>query len=222
MRSIARLYGRTSFAIAAGTMLLSACARDVTAPSAEVQGGALSAVSAFQPTAATKALFGVVDGVYSVTFDPTRDQSFPLGPNRLDMPGRSVCRLVGSGYGSDYWNRSCTPETAPVTLTVTIKGAATDHPSVDFQPAMRFNPDKTVQLFMYVPNATQADATNWIMKYCGTLAPTCVDESASDAQLKSYVDRRANVVFRRIKHFSGYVVAEFSDNTESQPITGGF
>ena len=37
-----------------------------------------------------------------------------------------------------------------------------------------------------------------------------MDESQTDADLRSNVDVENKVVFRRIKHFSGYVVAEFS------------
>jgi hypothetical protein len=198
--------------VAAAAMLLGACRGEVTSPATSSVTATPERVSSFVPTAANKALFGVVDGVYAVTFDPTRDQSFALGPNHLDIPANSVCNLFTSGYGATYWNKSCSPHTLPVTMTVVIKGAATDHPQIDFFPAMRFNPNKEVELFMYVPHATQESASNWVMKYCATGSTSCVDESKSDASLQSYVDKRANVVFRRIKHFSGYVVAEFASD----------
>ena len=41
----------------------------------------------------------------------------------------------------------------------------------------------------------------------------CVDESLTDSELLTHIDYSANVVFRRLKHFSGYMVAEFSDPT---------
>ena len=55
--------------------------------------------------------------------------------------------------------------------------------------------------------ATELDARNWKMLYCNNLN-ICEDESLTDPELQAYVDRSANVVFRRIKHFSGYLVAE--------------
>ena len=69
---------------------------------------------------------------------------------------------------------------------------------------------------MYVPNATAADARNWVMKYCDD-NNVCIDESRSDRDLASFVDRQANVVFRRVKHFSGYLVAENGEEPTSAP-----
>lgn len=190
--------------VTVGALLLGACSSDVTTPSAS---GSQEATSPFVPTPASRALVGVVDGTYSVTFDPTQNQSFSLGPNRLDMPAHSICNLLTSGYGTAYWNKSCTPQTLPVTLTVTIKNASSAHPSVQFFPAMRFNPTTTVQLYMYAPHVSIKDAKNWLMFYCND-AKQCVDESLTDSALKTYVDYTNSVVFRRVKHFSGYVVAE--------------
>ena len=51
------------------------------------------------------------------------------------------------------------------------------------------------------------------MKYCG--ATSCVDESVSDADLKSFVDVENKVVFRRIKHFSGYVIAQLTETVSN-------
>ena len=201
-RSVLRLL--TAFA--GGGVLLAGCAGDATAPSSAV-ATTPQAISRFVPSASAKALYGVVDGVYSITFDPSQDNSFNLGPNHLDIPANSVCDLANSGYGVETWNNECTPETNLVTITVTIQGASTDDPRMDFQPAMRFNPTKSVDLYMYVPGATEADARNWKMLYCNAVN-VCEDESLSDPDLLAYVDRSANVVFRRIKHFSGYLVAE--------------
>lgn len=194
-------------AFAGGGILLAGCAGDATAPSSAVASPTPQAISRFVPSASAKALYGVVDGVYSITFDPSQDNSFNLGPNHLDIPANSVCDLANSGYGVETWNSECTPETNLVTITVTIQGASTDDPRMDFEPAMRFNPTKSVDLYMYVPGATETDASNWKMLYCNALN-VCNDESLSDPDLQAYVDRSANVVFRRIKHFSGYLVAE--------------
>ncbi len=191
----------TLFACAA---LLGACSGEVTSPTAATPAKSVEAVSAFVPTAAQKALIGVIDGTYSVAIDPRYNQSLVLGPNRLNIPANSICRLGASGYGPTTWNNACTPHALPIVLTVIIKNSQTDHPQVDFHPAMRFSPTKNVQLFMYVPQVSQSDATNWIMKYCDN-SGTCIDESKTDASLTSYVDRNASVLFRRIKHFSGYL-----------------
>ena len=191
----------------AGAMLMGACSGDVTAPAAAPVRKSVEATSMFVPSAAAKALIGVVDGTYSVTFNPFQDQEFWLGPNHLSLPANSVCNLLTSGYGAAYWDRSCTPETQRVTLTVIIKNAASANPSIDFYPAMRFNPAKTVQLFMYAPNVNKSDAKNWLMYYCPDVG-SCVNESTTDSSLVTYIDYTNNVLFRRVKHFSGYTVAE--------------
>ena len=192
--------------LVASGMLLGACAGEVTAPRAASN----EATSMFVPSDAAKALIGVADGTYTVTFDPKRDETFALGPNKLVIPADAVCDLKSSGYGPDQWNRNCKSEKGPITLTVTIKGAASVHPSIDFAPAMRFNPDKTVQLFMYAPHVSTTDAKNWLMAYCPDRGK-CVDESLTDASLVTSIDREHNMLFRRVKHFSGYTVAEFVD-----------
>ncbi|MDQ2664950.1 MAG: hypothetical protein M3Z05_02970 [Gemmatimonadota bacterium] len=161
----------------------------------------------YAPTAADKAMIGVVDGTYSVTFDPNQSESFALGPNHLDIPAGAVCDLLTSGYGAAYWDAPCDPETHPVTLTVVIQNAASDHPGINFYPAMSFNPSKSVELYMYAPNVSVTDAKNWLMSYCPDLGG-CFDESATDHSLSTVIDYTNDMLFRRVKHFSGYTVAE--------------
>ena len=189
----------------AGGLLFGACAREVTAPGAASH----EATSMFVPSDAAKALIGVADGVCKVTFDPKADQLIHLGPNAISIPRGAVCDLTSSGYGADYWNRDCRAETQPINLVITIKNASGVHPSIDFAPAMRFNPDEDVQLFMYAPKVSRDDAKNWLMSYCPDRGK-CVDESLFDRELITNIDRSRNMLFRRVKYFSGYTVAERS------------
>jgi hypothetical protein len=189
-----------------------ACTVDTTEPTQLPLATTPEQVSSFQPTAATRALIGVTDGVYSVTVDPKVNNVLPLGANRLELPANSICNIATSGYGSAYWNRSCTPQTAPLVLTVTVKGAATATPLIDFQPAMRFNPLTKVSLYFYVPSVSEADRKAWTILYCGSWSSTqpsltgCVNEAKFDTSLTTYIDYRASVLYRRIKHFSAYRV----------------
>lgn len=183
--------------LVASTLLLAACAGDSTSPSA----------AKFVPQDASKALVGVVDGIYTFTINPSADQSITLGASSLDLPAGTVCTLATTSYGPDQWNNACVPESLPVTITAVVKNAATDHPSIEFAPAMRFNPDRTAQLHLYVTDAaTLSNMT--VMKYCGPFSAVCEDESLADPSLKTDVNAAAGLVSRRIKHFSGYVVAE--------------
>ena len=132
---------------------------------------------------------------------------------------QSVCDVAASSYGMGTWNDACAPQTDSMTITAVVRNAATDHPSVEFQPALRFNPTKQVWLYMAVTNQATLDATK-VLWYCNETS--CMDESQTDADLKSYVDTKNFMVFRRIKHFSGYVVAEFSASPLSLDVSFGF
>lgn len=200
----------TRYSVLVGALILGACSGEVSSP-AKASLKTLQGTSMYAPSDADKALIGVVDGTYSVTFDPTKDESFALGPNHLDIPANGICDLVTSGYGAAYWDKACTPQVLPVTLTVVIANAASDHPSINFYPAMRFSPSKTVQLFMYAPNVTPTDAKNWLMSYCPDLG-ACFDESLTDTSLATVIDYGHDMLFRRVKHFSGYTVAERADD----------
>jgi len=197
--------------VAAGVML-AGCSGESTAPKAVKTASSQSRVSPFVPTAAAKALIGVTDGSYQFTVDPSQDQSVNLGPNYLSIPANAICDIATSSYGVEHWNETCEPQTEPVQITAVVRDADSDHPSIDFYPAMRFSPDKNVSLFIYVPTGMDSFQKNWIMKYCADGATTCADESLTDADLASYADTDNKVVFRRIKHFSGYLISQIVDN----------
>jgi hypothetical protein len=194
--------------VATASLLLAGCSGDATSPSA-AQPKSLSALrtSPFVPTGAQRALVGVSDGSYTFQIDPTQAQSLQFGASHLDIPANAVCDLATSSYGVGTWNDACAAQTDTFTITAVVKDAATDHPSVEFQPALRFNPQSNVNLYLYVTDQATLDNSK-VLKYCNETG--CLDESLTDPDLISNVDVENKVVFRRIKHFSGYVVAEFS------------
>jgi hypothetical protein len=198
---MARYRVSTLTALALSAMLLAGCAGESIAP-AKVQTSQVQA-SPFVPTSAQKALVGVSDGSYQFEIDPTRNESLQLGASRLEIPANAVCDLDESTYGADFWNDECALQTEPFTVTAVVRNAATDHPSVDFEPALRFNPDKQVELYLYVTDQATLDAAR-VVKYCN--AEGCVDESLTDPSVASKVDLENRVVFRRIKHFSGFII----------------
>ena len=148
---------------------------------------------------------------YQVTVDPQGDNVFYLGPNYLSLPSNSVCDLRSSTYGPAVWDNECKLERHKFTLTVVIKNAQSAHPSIQFSPSMRFNPRTRVQLFMFAPHVTATDAKNWQMMYCPDKG-ACYDESLTDKSLATFIDYKNNMVFRDVKHFSGYTVAERADS----------
>ena len=202
---MARYRVSTLTALALSAMLLAGCAGDSIAP-AKVQTSQVR-TSPFVPTAAQKALVGVSDGSYQFEVDPSKDERLQLGASRLEIPANAVCDIAQSTYGPDYWNDECALQTEKFTVTAVVRNATTDHPSVDFEPALRFSPDKQVELYLYVTDQATLDASR-VVKYCN--ADGCVDESINDPSVASSVDLENRVVFRRIKHFSGFIILGLS------------
>jgi hypothetical protein len=212
MRMPTKARSKSLLTMLAASVLLVACAGESTAPAAKKTSAvSQSRTSPFAPSSAAKALVGVADGTYEFTVDPTADQSVNLGPNYLSIPANAICDLATSSYGVGHWNESCTPQTEPVHITAIVRNAQSDHPSIDFYPAMRFNPDVNVGLYIYVPVGMDDFQKNWTMKYCAD-GGECVDESLTDSDLGSFADHENKVVFRRIKHFSGYMVETFAES----------
>ena len=178
------------------SLLVAACAGESTSPTTKSA-----------PLAASKALVGVVDGVYSYTVDPNVSNTLTFGSSRLTLPEHAICALATTPYGPEYWDQACDAEQGQVTITAVIRNAQTNNPSIEFSPAMRFSPDRNVELFLQVDNAATLSSMSNLV-YCGPFSAYCMDESLSDASLLTTVDVNANTVFRRIKHFSGYTVAE--------------
>lgn len=162
------------------------------------------------PGKGNKPTLGVGDSAeYTFTVNPTQSNTLQLGLHTLSIPANAVCGLATSGYGLDLWNATCAPETASLTITAKVHGSASGYPRVDFEPALRFNPQTTVVLAMFMKHATTTEAKNWRILYCPTQADkTCYDESIVDASLTTTADWHNNRLMRRIKHFSGYMVAE--------------
>jgi hypothetical protein len=201
----------TLIGLLAASAFLGACSSEVTAPVAATAPTA-QGTSAFQPSAATRALVGITDGTYTFTVDPTREQRLFLGSNALFIPANAVCDLATSSYGVEHWDESCTPQASTFVITAVVKNAASNRPSIEFEPALRFNPRTNVELYFYVPHGTKASTRNFIMDYCDA-SGVCYDESLTDASLTTYFDPRFRIVYRRIKHFSGYLVTGAMDDS---------
>ncbi len=199
-------------ALVAGTLFLGACSGDVLSPTGLAPDAANFSKGSgvhFESRKVDKKVLGVGEtAVYVFTIDPRMDNVLDMVTSQLELPKNAVC-VPNSGYGKGTWTTPCTPETKPVTITATVVGTLT-LPRVEFQPAMRFNPSaEDVQLYMYARHANADNAGDFFILYCpGTSNASCHDESKDDASLLTKYSTRQNEVFRKILHFSGYVVAE--------------
>ena len=126
----------------------------------------------------------------------------------ISIPAGAICDLETSGYGSTFWDQSCDPLVGSVVITATTFTGPDGEPYVDFQPAMRFSPDKQVMLFM---REGASDGTKMTaVRYCNAVL-YCVDESLADASLVPFRVGDTRIIGRRVKHFSGYVVGYEGD-----------
>ena len=124
------------------------------------------------------------------------------GGHQIFIPAGAICDIETSSYGETEWDQPCVPETDTVTITATSWTNPYGRPVVDFQPALRFSPADTVMLYLtdwHAPSDTQAE-----IYYC---ASNCVDESVADSSQATQPDLQQYILYRRIKHFSGYNIA---------------
>ena len=116
--------------------------------------------------------------------------------------------FLGAGYGAGTWDLDCKAERQPVTITAEVRKTADGIPRIDFYPQMRFSPKQAVMLLLYVPGLTPESNVGDIL-YCATASSlVCVNEAAVDPVLATYRDYDKSSLYRRIKHFSGYLVSE--------------
>ena len=194
--------------IVASSVALAGCSADATAPTTDP----------LQPTSAAASaipLTSLSNGTYTFTVNPAVSNTLTMGEHRLSLPANAICDLQTAGYGTGMWSNACVPETSPVTITAVVTTSLTDHARIDFSPAMRFSPATAVELYVWDAKASGGTAKRLNVLYCpsallGGNAATgpCVDESTFDSDLTTSFVPGTYYLKRRVKHFSGYVVAE--------------
>lgn len=136
----------------------------------------------------------------------------------LNVPADGVC-VLGSSYGPGEWESPCQTlaDGESITVTATL-GFANGGPMIDFSPELRFSPSVQVTLStgIYAPLLTTLRplfASNpsllryFGMYYTTDFGATGTTDAAFDASLVTHVNLRSGLVWRRIKHFSGYYLA---------------
>jgi hypothetical protein len=171
-----------------------------------------------EPAAAFVAPANFLRTGYVIAFrvDNSKGATQKIGDHVINIPANAICDLATSGYGETTWNKSCAPLKGSVVITATVLSGPDGEPMIDFQPAMRFVPNKEVTLFF---KDSKAGAKNLSIKYCNNVG-YCVDESLTDSSLQPFRVGRG-IVGRRVKHFSGYVVAYECAEGEICPPPGG-
>ena len=201
----------------------SACSDTATGPGS---GSARSLVPANRPTLSVAGA-DLFAGYRTTSFAVTANGgSFAIGNLfTVNFPANSICDPAVSGYGPGTWENSCRTLADGQTLTITATyGFHHGAPVVDFSPALRFNPTATVTIStgIYAPILTlfknywtqYPQALYWLgVHYTPDLGQTTVVDDASDQSLRTHVNLTTGLVWRRIKHFSGYLL------TSGEPCT---
>jgi hypothetical protein len=131
----------------------------------------------------------------------------------LKVPAGAVCDPnaadTQTGYANKEWDAPCTPASGDVAVRATLKwqnGVL----YADFQPALRFVPNKTVTISTLVL-ASQVQSQNsvgdregWTIQYMPEIGAAGISDAESDPSLRTVVAGMSGKIFRRIKHFSGY------------------
>lgn len=172
------------------------------APSLDLNSGALFSglrSSSFTVTPAGGTF--QVGGIYAVNF-----------------PANSICDPATSSYGPGTWDSPCATLANGQSVTVTATYALTNSGLVvDFSPALRFNPQTQVTLSTSAYSvaltlfssyfAANPSALHFLgIYYTPDFGATSQTDAGRDPSLVTHVNLTTGIVWRRIKHFSGYNV----------------
>jgi hypothetical protein len=147
--------------------------------------------------------------------------TYHVGDFDIVMPAGAVCDPASTKYGPRYWDEECVPARRSITVSVIAKKHGRGV-SVDFQPDLRFRPSAgwvVIQTSAYRDLLTSASVRqlssqsgyfqNFAILYAPSGGGSHIDEvrSTGDGSVITHVDLRSGLVWRRVKHFSGYLVS---------------
>jgi hypothetical protein len=147
--------------------------------------------------------------------------TYHVGDFDVVIPAGAVCDPRTTKYGARHWDADCRPARRSITVNVV---AETRHGqvSVDFQPDLRFRPSAgwvRIETHAYSDLLTSDAArqlspgasyfNQFAILYVPTGRTSRIDEvrSSGDASMVTHVELGTGLVWRRVKHFSGYMVS---------------
>jgi len=147
--------------------------------------------------------------------------TYHVGDFDVVVPAGAVCDPAKTKYGVGHWDDDCKPANRSVTVNLvaeTRQGRVT----LDFQPDLRFRPSAgwvRIQTNAY-SDLLKSDAvrqlspdspyfSQFAIFYVPTGKKSRIDEvrATGDASMVTHVDLSTGQVWRRVKHFSGYMVS---------------
>ncbi|HEY0994720.1 MAG TPA: hypothetical protein VGD77_01895 [Gemmatimonadaceae bacterium] len=140
----------------------------------------------------------------ATTFDivPGQATLVSVDGNLVYVPADALC-AAGSGYGRQYFDQPCARETQRQSFAMIIGMDLNGNPMVSFNRDVRFSPDRAAYVILKVGSTANRGAP---IKWWDAAQLKWVDEGSYDSQQKTYWS--SNLVWRRLKHFSGYNVGQ--------------
>ena len=221
--------GVAAMTLVAGTIALAACSDSTVEPRTVDAAPSLAGLPRPASLSAKVSLGNGIellssntkDGVtYArIKIDPRTNVTFGSGTEMVNIPANSICDPGKSGYGPAFWDAPCTASKNMLIFNVKSWTDSKGRARVEFNPDVRFAPGKMVGLYLKDPQA--ASSANAQITWCANGNGGCIDESLTDPSLATQRDRSTGYLFRRVKHFSGYMVSvgltdEGSDSTHTE------
>ena len=157
----------------------------------------------------------------SATFTVTPSGGvFSMGPHHLYFPSRAICDPATSTYGTTEWDKPCEALSTPITIRAEVR-VTNGVPWVYFTPNLRFVPSSypTRWVWLYLESRQPidyADLDRFTILWFSEVGAVAIDESLSDPTLRTHIWPETGLVYRRIKHFSGYQVHDGRASTSAQ------
>lgn len=191
-----------------------ACGESATGPAATAPKSAPSKAPSFDYSSTAYSLgfsqqdfvvssdggkFAIAGGLYSVNF-----------------PANSVCDPARSTYGPTEWDKPCVTLDEGQSLKIRATLALTSSGlAVDFSPALRFSPSTQVTISTALFADVIKSNRDFFAKNPSALNPLAILYSPSlgalgssdyvrDPSVVTNVDLTTGLIWRRVKHFSGY------------------
>lgn len=190
---------------------LAACSDSPAAPSNDLAIQAAINAPASAPVAAPRAAVSAAVAGAADPADTLRVQFevgpeggvFALGRHWISFPANSICDMSQASYGDAHWNELCTPATEPVAVDAMVFVDTAGRPHVEFAQHLRFDPTQQVILHMTFDYRVGDETPDVLWKR--DRASEAVDEGEVDPAM---VTREGSywMVYRRVKHFSGYII----------------
>lgn len=204
-----------------------ACQDSVLAPATKRVSPASSALSLSRSSNQGRSDRTVIT---TLTISPSGG-TYHVGDFDVVIPAGAVCDPGSTRYGASHWDEDCAPANRDITVSV-VAETHKDQVSIDFKPDLRFRPSAgwvTVRTAAYSDLLT-SDAvrqlpltssyfSNFAILYVPTGGQAHIDEvrSTGDPSMVTHVDLSTGIIWRRVKHFSGYVVYSGQKCTTSTP-----